>query len=211
MFCRKQNKKKDTFLVGFAYCFYRGSNKTRRQISRPVRFEEVSFILFKHMTSLDFFLCNGRIFIILFVLHISNMPKFITQCTVFLSLCVILLAAKAQVENLHFQHILSTQGRRGELAIHLLSVHNNWYDNNTPYSLQVIIIIIIIIIINLIYIGQFDTNGILTALYIVITYIQMQYETIISVHIYMSTHKHIHSHMYKYISTNIRTRLPILT
>ena len=32
-----------------------------------------------------------------------------------------------------------------------------------------------IIIINLIYIAQFDTNGILTALYIVITYIQMQY------------------------------------
>ena len=31
------------------------------------------------------------------------------------------------------------------------------------------------IMINLIYIAQFDTNGILTALYIVITYIQMQY------------------------------------
>ena len=31
------------------------------------------------------------------------------------------------------------------------------------------------IIINLIYIAQFDTNGILTALYIVISYIQMQY------------------------------------
>ena len=42
--------------------------------------------------------------------------------------------------------------------------------------LVIIIIIIIIIIINLIYIAQFDTNGILTALYIVITYIQMQYE-----------------------------------
>ena len=36
-------------------------------------------------------------------------------------------------------------------------------------------IVIIIIIINLIYIAQFDTNGILIALYIVITYIQMQY------------------------------------
>ena len=35
--------------------------------------------------------------------------------------------------------------------------------------------IIIIIIINLIYIAQFDTNGILTVLYIVIMYIQMQY------------------------------------
>ena len=34
---------------------------------------------------------------------------------------------------------------------------------------------LIIIIINLIYIAQFDTNGILTALYIVIAYIQMQY------------------------------------
>ena len=37
------------------------------------------------------------------------------------------------------------------------------------------LIIIIIIMINLIYIAQFDTDGILTALYIVITYIQMQY------------------------------------
>ena len=42
-------------------------------------------------------------------------------------------------------------------------------------KLQITIIIIIIIIINLIYITEFDTNGILTALYIVITYIQMQY------------------------------------
>ena len=31
------------------------------------------------------------------------------------------------------------------------------------------------IIINLIYIAQFDTNGILTALYIVTMYIKMQY------------------------------------
>ena len=34
---------------------------------------------------------------------------------------------------------------------------------------------LIIIIINLIYTAQFDTNGILTVLYIVITHIQMQY------------------------------------
>ena len=34
---------------------------------------------------------------------------------------------------------------------------------------------LVIIIINLIYTAQFDTNGILKALYIVITYIQMQY------------------------------------
>ena len=40
---------------------------------------------------------------------------------------------------------------------------------------MIIIIIIITIIINLIYTAQFDTNGILTALCIVITYIQMQY------------------------------------
>ena len=32
-----------------------------------------------------------------------------------------------------------------------------------------------LIIINLIYIAQFDTSGIVTALYIVTTYIQMQY------------------------------------
>ena len=29
------------------------------------------------------------------------------------------------------------------------------------------------------------------------------HEPIISTHIYMSTHKHIHRYMYKYISTNI--------
>ena len=33
----------------------------------------------------------------------------------------------------------------------------------------------VLIIINLIYIAQFDTNGILTALYIVIKFLQMQY------------------------------------
>ena len=38
-----------------------------------------------------------------------------------------------------------------------------------------VMMIIIMIIMNLIYIAQFDTNGILTVLYIVITYIQMQY------------------------------------
>ena len=36
-------------------------------------------------------------------------------------------------------------------------------------------IILVMVIINLIYIVQFDTNDILTALYIVIKYIQMQY------------------------------------
>ena len=66
-------------------------------------------------------------------------------------------------------------------------------------------IIIIIIIINLIYIAQFDTNGILTALYIVITYIQMQY-----VHVctyaeqsYKYTYTCLHMHTYTVTCTNI--------
>ena len=36
------------------------------------------------------------------------------------------------------------------------------------------------------------------------------HETVIFIHIHMSTHKHIHLQMYKYISTAILTRLPIL-
>ena len=36
------------------------------------------------------------------------------------------------------------------------------------------------------------------------------HKTIIFVHIYASAHKHIHRHMYKYISTGILTKLPIL-
>ena len=64
---------------------------------------------------------------------------------------------------------------------------------------------VIIIIINLIYIAQFDTNGILTALYIVITYIQMQY-----VHLctyaeqsYKYTYTCLHIHTYTVTCTNI--------
>ena len=57
---------------------------------------------------------------------------------------------------------------------------------------------IIVMIINLIYIAQFDTSGILPAWYLVIMYLQMQicahnmniHETIIFIHICMSTHKH---------------------
>ena len=45
----------------------------------------------------------------------------------------------------------------------------------TTTTTTTIIIILIMIIINLIYKAQFDPKGILTALYIVITYIQMQY------------------------------------
>ena len=52
---------------------------------------------------------------------------------------------------------------------------NLWKDLLGLKKMMGIKMIIIIIIINLIYIVQFDTNGILTALYIVITYIQMQY------------------------------------
>ena len=65
--------------------------------------------------------------------------------------------------------------------------------------------IIIIMIINLIYIAQFDTNGILTALYIVIQDIQMQY-----VHIwtnmkqsYSYTYTCLHINTYSVTCTNI--------
>ena len=68
-----------------------------------------------------------------------------------------------------------------------------------------IISVLIIIIINLIYIAQFDTNGILKALYIVITYIQMQY-----VHVctyaeqsYKYTYTCLHIHTYTVTCTNI--------
>ena len=61
------------------------------------------------------------------------------------------------------------------------------------------------IIINLIYIAQFDTNGILTALYIVITYIQMHY-----VHVctyeeqsYKYSYTCLHIHTYTVTCTNI--------
>ena len=37
------------------------------------------------------------------------------------------------------------------------------------------------------------------------------HETIVFIHVYMSTHEQIHRRMYNYISTNILTRLPILT
>ena len=55
----------------------------------------------------------------------------------------------------------------------------------------------VIIIINLIYIAQFDTNSILTALYIVITYIQMQY---VHVSTYMKQ-----SYSYTYTCLHINT------
>ena len=53
-------------------------------------------------------------------------------------------------------------------------VHEENFDQ-LPSRYKTTHLSIMIIIINLIYIAQFDTNGILTALKIVITYIQMQY------------------------------------
>ena len=47
-------------------------------------------------------------------------------------------------------------------------------DDDMMMMMMMIIIIIKLMIINLIYIAQFDTIGILTAMYIVITYIEMQ-------------------------------------
>ena len=38
----------------------------------------------------------------------------------------------------------------------------------------------------------------------------MNIHEIIFIHIYMPTHKHIHGYMYKYISTDLLTRLSIL-
>ena len=70
---------------------------------------------------------------------------------------------------------------------------------------------IIIIMINLIYIAQFDTNGILTALYLVITYIQMQYVQYVltrnnhintHIHVYTYTHTPSHVQIYIYRQTN---------
>ena len=108
------------------------------------------------------------------------------------------------------------------VCVHHMQVDQKWWKQTLTGQIcvsdQLLFLIMIIIIINLIYIAQFDTNGILTALYIVITYIQKQYVHVwpyakqsYEIHIYMPTHTHIHRHMYKYTSTDILTRLPILT
>ena len=82
----------------------------------------------------------------------------------------------------------------------LQSTHTNLSSHTGRRNKQIIIIII-----NLIYIAQFDTNGILTALYIVMTYIQMQY-----VHVctyaeqsYKYTYTCLHIHTYTVTCTNI--------
>ena len=55
------------------------------------------------------------------------------------------------------------------------------------------------------YIAQFDTKGTLTALYSHNVHVNAikahmdKHETIIFIHIYMSTHIYIHRHMNKYI------------
>ena len=66
---------------------------------------------------------------------------------------------------------------------------------------------LIIVIMNLIYIAQFDTNGIPTALYIVITTYKCSictyehtWNNYIHTHMYISAHKHIHRHMYTCIN-----------
>ena len=62
--------------------------------------------------------------------------------------------------------------------------------------------LIIVIIISLIYIAQFNTNGILTALYIVITYIQMQYVHVCT-YACKYTYTCLHIHTYTVTCTNI--------
>ena len=63
------------------------------------------------------------------------------------------------------------------------------------------------LIINLIHIAQMDTNGILSAVqshkvHTNAIYAHMDiHETIMFIHIYMSTHIYIHQHVYKYIQT----------
>ena len=118
------------------------------------------------------------------------------------------------------------QNRFGKCDIHsLLFNDNNNNDRIERHSSRFLqsphctancfqhVIIIIIITINLIYIAQFDTNRILTALYIVITYIQMQYVHVCTYaeqsYKYTYTCLHIHRHMYNYTSTDILTRLTI--
>ena len=78
------------------------------------------------------------------------------------------------------------------MKVRISETNNFW-----PGSGKSEVIGIIIIIINLIYIAQFDTNGILTALYIVITYIQMQY-------VYVCTYAE-QSYKYTYTCLHIRT------
>ena len=58
----------------------------------------------------------------------------------------------------------------------------------------------IIIITNLIYIAQFGINGIFTALYIVIQYIQTQH-MLIWTYIQSYSYTYTCQHMYKYIQT----------
>ena len=64
----------------------------------------------------------------------------------------------------------------------------------------------LLIIINLIYIAQFDTNGIphsaahSHSVHTNAVYAHMNiHETIIFIYMHLSTHRHIHRHMYKYI------------
>ena len=66
------------------------------------------------------------------------------------------------------------------LSCHVMEDNHTGKSNTGKATIQVVLILMIVmilitIIINLIYIAQFDINGTLTALYIVIKYIQTQY------------------------------------
>ena len=66
--------------------------------------------------------------------------------------------------------------------------------------------IMIIIIINLFYILQFNINGILTALYIVIHYSHTHY-----MHIHMDMHMYLHIiHLYIFYNYHSAGRIPLV-
>ena len=112
---------------------------------------------------------------------------------------------KPYTQNIRITHPYYTCLRTVEPMLSTLTKYTAHVHKTPEQPSPTVIIIIIIIIINLIYIAQFDTNGILTALYIVITYIQMQY-----VHVwtymkqsYKYTYTCLHINKYTVTCTNI--------
>ena len=71
--------------------------------------------------------------------------------------------------------LLKTHTYTQSTTVHKQKSTNNKKANESSGLIIIIIIMIIIIISNLIFMAQFDTNGILTVLYTVTKYIQMQY------------------------------------
>ena len=102
------------------------------------------------------------------------------------------------IKPIHF--LLLPAPLESTIQIYLLTA-----EINTNSQKHTIIVIIIIIIINLIYIAQFNTNGILTALYVVIMYIQMQCVRIWTYmkQSYSYTHTCLHINTYTNTCTNI--------